>query len=63
MKTTETKILKSNYIIHMNVIPIESMIVVEQNPGQLSGGIEVGPVDSGPPVARVEDEGLERWVQ
>lgn len=47
----------------MNVIPIESMIVVEQNPGQLSGGIEVGPVDSGPPVARVEDEGLERWVQ
>lgn len=35
----------------------------EEDPGQLSGGVEVGPVDSGATVAAVEDEGLERSVE
>ena len=44
-------------------LPMEVMIVEEQNPSELSGGVEVGPVDSGPTVARVENERLERRVQ
>lgn len=35
----------------------------EQDAGELSGGIEIGPVDPGATVARVEDMGLEGWVQ
>ncbi len=35
----------------------------EEDPGQLSSGVEVGPVDSGATVAAVEDKGLERGVQ
>lgn len=31
----------------------------KEDPGELSGGVEVGPVDSGSTVARVEDEGFE----
>lgn len=39
------------------------MVVEEQNAGELSGGIEVGPVDSGETVAGVENEGLEGRVE
>lgn len=39
--------------------PIDSMIVKEQDPGEFSSGIEVGPIDSGAAVTRVEDEGCE----
>lgn len=34
----------------------------KQDPGELSGGVEVGPVDSRAAITRVENEGLERRV-
>lgn len=39
------------------------MIMEEENPSEFPGGIEVGPIDSGPAVTRVEDIGVERWVE
>lgn len=45
--------------------PVEGVVVKEQDAGELSRGIEVGPVDPG--AASVlwgaEDVGLERWVE
>lgn len=38
------------------------MIMEEEDPGEFSGGIEVGPIDSGPAIARVENVWAERWV-
>lgn len=35
----------------------------EENTGELSGGVKVGPVDSGSTIAGVEDEGLEGRVE
>lgn len=35
----------------------------EEDPSEFPGGVEVGPVNSGPTVSGEEDEGLERGVQ
>lgn len=35
----------------------------EQDPGELPGGVEVGPVDSGSTIRRIENEGLKRRVE
>lgn len=44
--------------------PIDAMIVVEEHAGELTGGVEVGPVDWGPAgPRRDEDVGLERCVE
>lgn len=39
------------------------MIMEEENPGEFPGRIEVGPIDSGSAIARVEDIGVKRWVE
>lgn len=44
--------------------PVEGVVVKEQDAGELTRGVEVGPVDPGAPVSRGgEDVGLERWVE
>lgn len=35
----------------------------EQDPGQFSGRVEISPINSWSTVARVENEGIERWVE
>lgn len=39
------------------------MIMEEKDPGEFSGSIEVGPIDSGAAITRVEDIGVERRVE
>lgn len=39
---------------------MKSMVMEKQNPGKLTGGIEIGPVDSGSGMER--DEGLKGRV-
>lgn len=43
--------------------PGERVVVEEQDASELASGVEVGPVDSGPSVGGVEDEGLKRRVE
>lgn len=39
------------------------MVVEEKHSGQLSGGVEIGPIDCGSTGAVQENEGLEGWVE
>lgn len=61
---TQKRICKSKQgpKIERRRIPIDVMIVKEQYTGELSGGIEIGPVDPGAAIARVEYVGLEGRV-
>lgn len=44
--------------------PVEGVVVKEQDAGELTRGVEVGPVNPGAAVSRGgEDVGLERWVE
>lgn len=45
-------------------IPVESMVVVEQDTGEFTSGVEVGPIDCGvAPKTRVLKKRLEGWVE
>ncbi|RHN62910.1 hypothetical protein MtrunA17_Chr4g0052591 [Medicago truncatula] len=43
--------------------PVERMVMVEQDTGEFTRGIEVGPIDCGVPSMRVLHKRLEGWVQ
>lgn len=50
----------------MEGAPVEAVVVEEQDPGELAGGVEVGPVDPGSAAAAaaaVGDEGAEGRVE
>lgn len=44
-------------------VPIEGMVVEEQDASEFASGIEVSPIDSGATIAGIEDERLERRVE
>lgn len=45
-------------------IPVDAVVVVEEDAGELAGGVEVGPVDGRAAGSRRgEDKGLERRVE
>lgn len=44
------------------VLPIEAMIMVEQNSGEFPCGIEIGPINSWSTISRIENEGCKGRV-
>lgn len=54
----KVRILRSE----MEGAPVETVVVEKQDPGELAGGVEVGPVDPGS-AAAVGDEGAEGRVE
>lgn len=40
-------------------VPADTMVMEEQDAGELTSSIEISPVDSGSTIPRIEDKGLE----
>lgn len=44
-------------------LPVDAVIVEEQNPGKLPSGVVILPIDSRSTISRIEDKRPERWIE